>query len=256
MGYISSTQKRAICNDIQMTPVISNIEKRMREKGLTQKGLALKAGLNETAVRDILQGRSKDPQLSTLRALAEVLQCSIEDLYRNTAKTGYGLADRPAAFTWPENIGRDTTEVVPSTAVETALEMSVIAEVKIPFAAAAPADKKQRHVRRQWTVPEELLQGRTAADVVIIEVQGDSMAPDFMPGDRAVVDTADTVPSPAGVFLIWDGTGLFLRQCDIRPQTKPATITLTPRNPRYNTHDLHLKNITVHGRVIGKWQRV
>ncbi len=76
-----------------MSKLVINLEKRMRDMGLTQKGLALKAGLNETAVRDILQGRSRDPQLSTLRALSRVLRCGVEDLFQDNARPRAGLAE-------------------------------------------------------------------------------------------------------------------------------------------------------------------
>lgn len=54
---------------------------RLREAaGLSRRGLAVKAGLNETAVRDIEGGRSRNPTYNTLSALAAVLGCSISDL--------------------------------------------------------------------------------------------------------------------------------------------------------------------------------
>lgn len=45
----------------------------MHEQGLTQRSLSLRAGLNETAVRDIVEGRARFPRYDTIRALADAL---------------------------------------------------------------------------------------------------------------------------------------------------------------------------------------
>lgn len=74
--------------------------------------------------------------------------------------------------------------------------MATLPELKTA-PASGPEALKKRQVRHQWVVPEDLLQNRNAAGIVILDVQGDSMTPDFAPGDRVVVDTADITPSPA-----------------------------------------------------------
>ena len=51
--------------------------------GYNQKSLARAAGLNETAVRDILKARSKNPRIDTLDALARTLGCSVATLRGN-----------------------------------------------------------------------------------------------------------------------------------------------------------------------------
>lgn len=45
----------------------------MADQGLNAKELSLKAGLNETAIRDILKGRSKSPRLDTTIKIAKAL---------------------------------------------------------------------------------------------------------------------------------------------------------------------------------------
>lgn len=52
----------------------------MQAVGIGQKALALKAGLNETYVRDILRGKSRNPKHAHLAAIANALDCSILDL--------------------------------------------------------------------------------------------------------------------------------------------------------------------------------
>jgi phage repressor protein C with HTH and peptisase S24 domain len=67
------TMPRTRQNPIVDTPLARNLEALMVAAGYSQKRLALEAGLKETAVRDILQGVSKNPKIDTLRAIADRL---------------------------------------------------------------------------------------------------------------------------------------------------------------------------------------
>jgi transcriptional regulator with XRE-family HTH domain len=66
------------------SPLQAELRRRMVALGSNQKSLARKAGLNETAVRDILQGRSRSPRIDTLEAIARALSCTVHEL------TGHG----------------------------------------------------------------------------------------------------------------------------------------------------------------------
>jgi transcriptional regulator with XRE-family HTH domain len=76
----------------------------MQKAGLSMKNLALKAGLNETYVRDILSGRSKNPRHEGLVAIATALNCSILDLIdpELAAKpiTECEVVDKPEERAW------------------------------------------------------------------------------------------------------------------------------------------------------------
>lgn len=67
-----------------MAKELSGIARRLREMrdrvGLSQSQLAERAGLNVSQVTNIEQGRTSDPRLSTLRALAGALGCSVDEL--------------------------------------------------------------------------------------------------------------------------------------------------------------------------------
>lgn len=226
-----------------MSKLSQNIEKLMRQNGLSQKGLAVKAGLNETAVRDILRGRSKDPQLSTLRALASVLQCKVEDFYRDSPLCGSrGLSDR-ADHDELADIG----------------ETIIIEEIDMTDAAGVDALRagRKRHVLRRWHVPPEFLRQRTKTDFTmlkIVSVEGAAMMPEFQPGDRVMVDISDTVPTPAGTFVVWDGLGLSLRRCEVKPGSRPSKLVLGASNPDYESHEVPFRDNVIGGRVIAKWQ--
>ena len=48
----------------------------MENKGFNPRSLSLQAGLNATAVRDMLEGRSRFPRYDTIKAIAEALDTS------------------------------------------------------------------------------------------------------------------------------------------------------------------------------------
>lgn len=50
--------------------VAREVYRRMSAAGLTQKGLAIRAGLNPTYVRDLFMGRSQNPTAGNLHKLA------------------------------------------------------------------------------------------------------------------------------------------------------------------------------------------
>ncbi|MFY9288295.1 MAG: helix-turn-helix transcriptional regulator [Alphaproteobacteria bacterium] len=52
---------------------VRNLRALMDEQGFNPRSLSLKAGLNATAVRDMLEGRSRFPRYDTAKALAEAL---------------------------------------------------------------------------------------------------------------------------------------------------------------------------------------
>lgn len=77
-------------------PVARNLRIWMEFRGFGQKALARKAGLNETYVRDILKGKSRNPTQSRLSKLAIALDCSVNDLTGDGAESRYNDLQRAA----------------------------------------------------------------------------------------------------------------------------------------------------------------
>ena len=64
------------------------IQTRMEAKSLTVHSLEKKAGLNRSAVRNILQGFSKKPSAEVLMSISEVLDCTVDDLLGQRSDNG------------------------------------------------------------------------------------------------------------------------------------------------------------------------
>lgn len=112
------------------------------------------------------------------------------------------------------------------------------------------------NVLSEWSLPKQLLANQVGSNssVRIIQVMGDSMQPEFNPGDRIMVNTADRMPSPPGVFVLWDGFGLIIKRCEMVPHSNPARVILSSVNPQYSTYEMDLPELDIQGRVVGKWQ--
>ncbi|MBO1326065.1 S24 family peptidase [Acetobacter sp. TBRC 12305] len=107
-----------------------------------------------------------------------------------------------------------------------------------------------------WNLPRSYIASftETPDSLAIVRVAGDSMEPDYQAGDRVLVDTAHHSPSPPGVYVLWDGFGLVLKRLELLPGTEhPRLVRIMSINPAYSTYELTLDEISINGRVVGKW---
>jgi len=63
-----------------MTSIAEIIKEKMHEQGLSAHALEKRAGLKNSAVQNILYGRSKNPSIKILTAISQVLNCNISQL--------------------------------------------------------------------------------------------------------------------------------------------------------------------------------
>jgi transcriptional regulator with XRE-family HTH domain len=97
---------------------VRNLRRLMDEQGFNPRSLSLRAGLNATAVRDMIEGRSRFPRYDTVQALADALNTT-PALLMSSDKTGGEIQAKGHAF------GKDIellTEII-SRLQETATEM-------------------------------------------------------------------------------------------------------------------------------------
>ena len=164
----------------------------MKAAGLTPRGLSLKAGLSDTAVGRILDGRTPGPRADTIERLAIALGCTAADLVSGTTIT-------PEAASAGAS-GSDPTVLIGSI---NAAKTPVLGERDLPVYASAeggptgmtitsdPID----FVRR----PEPLLNVKQGFAVYI---QGDSMSPAFEHGDMALVHPSKPARGGDDVLVI------------------------------------------------------
>ena len=77
-----------------ITNIKTQLVARMQQKQLSAYSLEDIAGLNRGAANNIVNSRSKNPKIETLYAIAEVLECSIDDLLKEPASSSLQEEDR------------------------------------------------------------------------------------------------------------------------------------------------------------------
>jgi len=156
------------------SPLITELRSRMAAEGFNQKSLARAANLNETAVRDILKGRSQNPRIDTLEALARTLGCSVSEL------TGRGRATPPANWT-------DKIDVIGATGGGV-VRNSVVRPPDDWYPIVAPKDSRFENRPRFALEVEGEASGRFYRDGdLLICVHPEELGRGFSAGDRLVV---------------------------------------------------------------------
>lgn len=104
-----------------------------------------------------------------------------------------------------------------------------------------------------WSMPDYFTRGTLRIDpakAIVMEIFGDSgydpsnpHAPgSFFPGDRLIIDTSDTRPSPPGAFAVYDGFGIVVKLVEPMPGSDPPRIRLSSRNPQYAPYEIALRD--------------
>ena len=236
--------------------ITSNLQRllarEMERQGLSMHALSLKAGLNSSAVHSILAGRSRHPRSDTLEAIGKALGYRWPDFAEMISPS----ADDPDASSdrSPPLPSQENSEAEPKTRSRTRR----IVEYDVRLSAGFGAVATEEAAVDEWAVPRTWLprlQGRPE-ECVVVEVVGDSMAPEFQSGDKVLIDTADRRPTPPGYFAIWDGLGTILKQVEHIPHSDPPTLRIKSRNPEYDTYERDAAEVHIAGRVIGLMRRL
>lgn len=206
--------------------------------GESERALSEKAGLNHKAVNQILNGKTETNRGSTLTKLAAAMGLDLADLLRDDFSPGAHMR-----------------HAQPSGAL-TIREYDVGASAGYGAEPPVLNGDNETPVLAEWSMPEDLVQAHTTPDrrLAIIRVEGDSMEPEYHPGERVLVDLSRRKPSPPGIFIIWDGMGLVLKRVELVPGLIPRRIRLSSINPGYTPYEVELDEHTIVARVIGKWQ--
>lgn len=203
-------------------------EKLSRElslRDLTLKDAAVGSGVDYDTLAKQVQRRTDNPRGRTIEKLNKFLGENIDSGVKHT-----------------DTYGRKLTNIF---------------ELDVRAAGGAGLETPEREqIVNEWSLPTELLTAQTTAPskaLRIITVIGNSMEPDFRPGERVLVDTDDRLPSPAGAFALWDGFGLVVKYVEVIPGSDPVTVRLISRNSVFETYERPVEDIHINGRIIGKW---
>jgi transcriptional regulator with XRE-family HTH domain len=105
-----------------------------------------------------------------------------------------------------------------------------------------------------WSLPASFVRDQlhsAAGRLVIIEVAGDSMAPTLVAGERVIVDTSHTTPSPNGLYSIRDSFhSILIRRLQALRATRPTRFKVIADNSRHPSEDVPLDELDIVGKVV------
>ncbi len=105
-----------------------------------------------------------------------------------------------------------------------------------------------------WVFPASFVreQLRASAErLLVIEVNGDSMAPTIVSGDRVIIDTGHKTPTPDGLYAIRDAfAGIVIKRLQVMRPAKQANVKIISDNPKQGSEEVPLSELEVVGKVV------
>ena len=105
-----------------------------------------------------------------------------------------------------------------------------------------------------WVFPPSFIREQlhtSAGRLLVLETNGDSMAPTIMSGDRVIIDTAHKTPTPDGLYAIRDTfEGIVIKRLQLIRSSKPTRIKIISDNPNHATEEVPLSELEIVGKVL------
>ncbi|MEI8395166.1 MAG: S24 family peptidase [Rhodospirillaceae bacterium] len=110
-----------------------------------------------------------------------------------------------------------------------------------------------------WEFPEAYVRYDFRArpeNLRVVTVDGDSMEPELMSGDRVIIDISRRGGAPPGIYVMWDGYGVIVKRIEYILNSDPPKILVTSTNKRYGSYERNVDDVNTIGRVIWYARRV
>lgn len=211
---------------------------RLQAKGWSYRHLSEQAGMNESAVKQILSGKSADPRIGTIEKLAAALEVTVMELIgeaqpSNTVKANSFRQLQPHQITHPipgatssflVEFGSDELAFVP------------VYDLRLSAGPGAWCENDGEPLFFQPCSYQWLRAITTSAldHLLWARADGDSMEPTIHDADMVLIDRSRRRPSRDGIYgLRWDDS-LLLKRVAVDPRN--GLLTLSSDNTRYPTY--------------------
>lgn len=251
-----------------MTTLAQRIKRRIGELGLKPAVLAKQAGLKPDYVRDILRGQKHSISTDNAAKLAEVLQCSLswlitgehEHLSSEDVANSLNANNRreSAAHSSLERFHGETPGSVPEIDARAGAGNGIVGENEVVSLRRGEAFVGHK-VTAEWVFPSTFLRHelRLQPDgIMVLEVVGDSMSPTLESGDRVIIDTNHSRPSPDGIYVIDDGHGPMVKRLQLVRRSEVGEVRVISDNQHHEAYTLRLDEMRIIGRVSGRVTRM
>ena len=229
---------RTVKSDAELDPVRRRLLRLVANSRTNLRTASLAIDRNPTYLHQFIhRGSPRVLAEDDREALAEYLGCN-SDLLRHDRSVRRGTPP-----------GRP-----PSSPYAAPKGYSVVPEIDVRAAAGAGAwNEELEEIKEAWLFADPLIRHEFRAkpdDLRMITVDGNSMEPLLSSGDRIMIDVSRNLPSPPGIFVIWDGLGLVAKRIEHVPHSDPPRIVLKSINPEYESYERVADEIRVVGRAV------
>jgi phage repressor protein C with HTH and peptisase S24 domain/DNA-binding Xre family transcriptional regulator len=105
-----------------------------------------------------------------------------------------------------------------------------------------------------WLFPEGFVVEQlhtTSAQLLVLEMNGDSMAPTVLSGERVIVDTGHKNPIPDGLYAIRDAfEAAVVRRLQVLRSATPTRVKIISDNSNHASEEIPLSDLVIVGKVV------
>src|ERR1700689_4268073 len=105
-----------------------------------------------------------------------------------------------------------------------------------------------------WVFPASFVREQlhsAPSQLLVLDTNGDSMAPTILSGERVVVDTGHKTPTPDGLYAIRDTFGsIVVKRLQVMRTAKPTRVKIISDNANHNNEEAPLADLEIVGKVL------
>jgi len=204
------------------------LKSEMKKRGINSANLATSAGVKTSFIYDVISGKSANPSTVKLARVADSLGVSLGSLVETENTESETFAG-----------GASNTITLARLHIDTSQQPALL------IAQNEPAEPF--HFQKSWL---QQLGKIDIENLRLVHITGDGMQPTLCHADTVLIDISSRLPSPPGLFIIYDGFALTPKRLEVLSHLSPARIRIISDNPQYTTYEKPVHETRIVGRVL------
>lgn len=214
---------------LTVSPIGQRLKMEMKKRGMSSAELAKRADVKTSFLYDIISGKSTNPSTVKLARVAESLDVNLGYLVGNT--------NNPQPDAVKDKNAQAAYVTIPRITVDVSSNGNSFASVE--------HEEECYHFRKSWITDRLKV---SPQDLRLLYIRGDSMEPTLYHNDIVLIDTTKKIPSPPGIFVLFDGFGLVGKRLEYAGGQN--VLRIMSDNPQYSTYERSVAETFIIGRVV------
>lgn len=221
------------------------LSEKRKSLGMTQKDLALAAGVSITSIQNYENGQI--PRGEILVTLGSIMGCTAEWLVTGQGEMQRGAVGGSEQATAGQS-GLEQGEHIYNDMID--CELVMVPLVKARLSAGSGSFETNGDSERHYAFRSEWIRSKgNAQAMVLMRVAGDSMEPEIKDKDVVLIDTSNMTPQPGRMFAVAVEDLVYLKKVD----AEPGKLILSSANPAYAALEIDARGDRSTGiRIIGR----